>query len=52
MSRESELRGLLAARAEFDGLISAVVPVRQAEAAFALAADRSRSCKVLLDFES
>ncbi|MFF4570132.1 L-idonate 5-dehydrogenase [Streptomyces sp. NPDC001410] len=65
VSREIELRGafrfdtefdealrLLAARAEFDGLISAVVPVRQAEAAFALAADRSRSCKVLLDFES
>ncbi|MGW2744460.1 L-idonate 5-dehydrogenase [Streptomyces sp. NPDC001450] len=65
VSREIELRGafrfgtgfdealrLLAAREEFDGLISAVVPVRQAEAAFALAADRSRSCKVLLEFEN
>ncbi|MFI8242033.1 L-idonate 5-dehydrogenase [Streptomyces sp. NPDC085866] len=63
VSREIELRGafrfdtefdealrLLAAGGEFDGLISAVVPVRQAEAAFDLAADRSRSCKVLLDF--
>ncbi|MFI2201122.1 L-idonate 5-dehydrogenase [Streptomyces sp. NPDC020192] len=63
VSREIELRGafrfdaefddalrLLAARAEFDELISAVVPVRKAEDAFALAADRSRSCKVLLDF--
>ncbi|KOV70168.1 L-idonate 5-dehydrogenase [Streptomyces sp. MMG1121] len=63
VSREIELRGafrfgaefddalgLLAARAEFDGLISAVVPVREAEDAFALAADRGRSCKVLLDF--
>ncbi|MFH8774544.1 L-idonate 5-dehydrogenase [Streptomyces sp. NPDC017958] len=62
VSREIELRGafrfdtgfdealrLLAAGGEFDGLISAVVPVRQAEAAFDLAADRSRSCKVLLD---
>jgi L-idonate 5-dehydrogenase len=27
-----------------------VVPVREAESAFALAADRGRSCKVLLDF--
>ncbi|SOD87745.1 L-idonate 5-dehydrogenase [Streptomyces sp. Ag109_G2-15] len=65
VSREIELRGafrfdtefddalhLLAARAEFDGLISAVVPVQEAEAAFALAADRSRSCKVLLEFEN
>ncbi|MEV7690502.1 L-idonate 5-dehydrogenase [Streptomyces bungoensis] len=63
VSREIELRGafrfdtefdealrLLAARGEFDGLISAVVPVRAAEEAFALAADRTRSCKVLLDF--
>ncbi|MFJ9819829.1 L-idonate 5-dehydrogenase [Streptomyces sp. NPDC101151] len=63
VSREIELRGafrfdsefdesleLLAARGEFEGLISAVVPVREAESAFALAADRSRSCKVLLDF--
>ncbi|MFE0384118.1 L-idonate 5-dehydrogenase [Streptomyces bungoensis] len=63
VSREIELHGafrfdtefdealrLLAARGEFDGLISAVVPVRAAEEAFALAADRTRSCKVLLDF--
>ncbi|WP_179382258.1 L-idonate 5-dehydrogenase [Streptomyces sp. SA15] len=65
VSREIELRGafrfdgefdealeLLAAEPVFDGLVSAVVPVREAESAFALAADRSRSCKVLLDFES
>lgn len=63
VSREIELRGafrfdtefdealrLLAAEPAFDGLVSAVVPVTDAEAAFALAADRSRSCKVLLDF--
>lgn len=63
VSREIELRGafrfgaefddaleLLAARGEFDGLVSAVVPVREAEAAFALASDRERSCKVLLEF--
>ncbi|KUN97511.1 L-idonate 5-dehydrogenase [Streptomyces caeruleatus] len=63
VSREIELRGafrfdtefdaaleLLAAEASFDGLVSAVVPVREAEAAFALAADRSSACKVLLDF--
>lgn len=63
VSREIELRGafrfdgefeealeLLAAEASFDGLVSAVVPVREAESAFELAADRSRSCKVLLDF--
>ncbi|WP_128428011.1 L-idonate 5-dehydrogenase [Streptomyces cyaneus] len=63
VSREIELRGafrfdgefdaaleLLAAEGSFDGLVSAVVPVREAESAFALAADRSRSCKVLLDF--
>ncbi|MBT2677131.1 L-idonate 5-dehydrogenase [Streptomyces sp. ISL-14] len=63
VSREIELRGafrfdgefdealeLLAAEASFDGLVSSVVPVREAESAFALAADRSRSCKVLLDF--
>jgi L-idonate 5-dehydrogenase len=63
VSREIELRGafrfdtefddalaLLAAEDAFDGLISAVVPVREAESAFALAADRGRSCKVLLDF--
>ncbi|MFH9549579.1 L-idonate 5-dehydrogenase [Streptomyces sp. NPDC017435] len=65
VSREIELRGafrfdtefdaalhLLAAEPAFDALISAVVPVRDAESAFALAADRARSCKVLLDFES
>ncbi|WP_328882712.1 L-idonate 5-dehydrogenase [Streptomyces sp. NBC_00299] len=63
VSREIELRGafrfdvefdgaleLLAAEASFEGLVSAVVPVREAEEAFALAADRSGSCKVLLDF--
>ncbi|MEU8970024.1 L-idonate 5-dehydrogenase [Streptomyces monashensis] len=63
VSREIELRGsfrfgaefddalhLLAARGEFDGLISRVVPVREAAAAFELAADRNRSCKVLLEF--
>ncbi|KJK36065.1 zinc-binding alcohol dehydrogenase [Streptomyces variegatus] len=63
VSREIELRGafrfdgefdealeLLAGEPAFDGLISAVVPVGEAESAFALAADRSRSCKVLLDF--
>ncbi|MET7702235.1 L-idonate 5-dehydrogenase [Streptomyces sp. NPDC005485] len=65
VSREIELRGafrfdaefdaaleLLAAEPAFDRLISAVVPVRDAESAFSLAADRSRSCKVLLDFGS
>ncbi|MEV6944119.1 L-idonate 5-dehydrogenase [Streptomyces sp. NPDC051172] len=65
VSREIELRGafrfdtefdealaLLATEPAFDGLVSAVVPVREAESAFALAADRSRSCKVLLDFAS
>jgi L-idonate 5-dehydrogenase len=63
VSREIELRGafrfdgefdealtLLKAEPLFDELISAVVPVRDAEAAFTLATDRSRSCKVLLDF--
>ncbi|MDN3022143.1 L-idonate 5-dehydrogenase [Streptomyces sp. S.PB5] len=63
VSREIELRGafrfdgefdaalrLLAAESSFDGLVSAVVPVREAESAFALAADRNVSCKVLLDF--
>jgi L-idonate 5-dehydrogenase len=63
VSREIELRGafrfdgefddaltLLAGESAFDGLISAVVPMREADSAFALAADRSRSCKVLLDF--
>ncbi|MFH8698021.1 L-idonate 5-dehydrogenase [Streptomyces chartreusis] len=64
VSREIELRGafrfdtefdaaleLLAVKGSFDGMVSAVLPVRRAEEAFALAADRSRSCKVLLDFE-
>jgi len=63
VSREIELRGafrfdsefdgalqLLAVEPAFDALVSSVVPVRDAESAFALAADRSRSCKVLLDF--
>ncbi|MER6733374.1 L-idonate 5-dehydrogenase [Streptomyces puniciscabiei] len=63
VSREIELRGafrfdaefddaleLLAGRGEFDGLVSAVVPVREAEAGFELAGDRERSCKVLLEF--
>ncbi|KDN77927.1 zinc-binding alcohol dehydrogenase [Streptomyces olindensis] len=42
--------GLLAAEPGFDGLVSAVVPVGEAESAFVLAADRSRACKVLLEF--
>ncbi|AKJ14173.1 zinc-binding alcohol dehydrogenase [Streptomyces incarnatus] len=63
VSREIELRGafrfgaefdgaleLLAGRGELDGLVSAVVPVRDAAAGFELAADRSRSCKVLVEF--
>jgi L-idonate 5-dehydrogenase len=62
VSREIELRGafrfdtefdealrVLTAEPSFDALLSAVVPVDDAESAFALAADRSRSCKVLLD---
>ncbi|MFD5804112.1 L-idonate 5-dehydrogenase [Streptomyces sp. NPDC127020] len=65
VSREIELRGafrfdgefdaaldLLAAEPAFDALVGAVVPVRDAESAFELAADRSRSCKVLIDFGS
>ncbi|MEH0469188.1 L-idonate 5-dehydrogenase [Streptomyces sp. B21-097] len=65
VSREIELRGafrfdaefddalaLLAVQPAFDALISAVAPVARAASAFALAADRERSCKVLLDFES
>ncbi|GGY00596.1 L-idonate 5-dehydrogenase [Streptomyces anandii] len=65
VSREIELRGafrfdtefdgalrLLAAEPAFDALISAVVPVRDAESAFTLAADRTRSCKVLLNFDA
>lgn len=63
VSREIELRGafrfgtefddaltLLAAEPRFDALVSAVLPVQEAEQAFTLAADRARSCKVLLDF--
>ncbi|MZD03640.1 alcohol dehydrogenase catalytic domain-containing protein [Streptomyces sp. SID5785] len=63
VSREIELRGsfrfdtefdtaleLLARRPELAGLVSAVLPVTEAERAFALAADRAVSCKVLLDF--
>jgi L-idonate 5-dehydrogenase len=63
VSREIELRGAFRFDTEFDDalrllaeqpglaeLISAVVPVTAAESAFALAADRARSCKVLLDF--
>ncbi|KOU57908.1 zinc-binding alcohol dehydrogenase [Streptomyces sp. MMG1533] len=63
VSREIELRGafrfdgefdealeLLAAEPAFDALVSSVVPVTEAETAFVLAADRGRSCKVLLDF--
>ncbi|MFI7348197.1 L-idonate 5-dehydrogenase [Streptomyces sp. NPDC049936] len=63
VSREIELRGafrfdgefdaaldLLAAEPAFDALVGTVVPVRDAESAFELAADRSRSCKVLIDF--
>ncbi|GAA2884528.1 L-idonate 5-dehydrogenase [Streptomyces mexicanus] len=65
VSREIELRGsfrfdtefdealrLLAAEPAFDALISAVVPMGEAESAFALAADRTRSCKVLLDLDA
>ncbi|MGW7042890.1 L-idonate 5-dehydrogenase [Streptomyces avermitilis] len=63
VSREIELRGafrfadefdealtLLAREPAFDSLISAVVPLEEAESAFALAADRGEACKVLLDF--
>ncbi|MEU5698319.1 L-idonate 5-dehydrogenase [Streptomyces aurantiacus] len=63
VSREIELRGafrfdaefddalaLLAAEPRLDSLISAVVPLAEAESAFALAANRAASCKVLLDF--
>ncbi|WAU80676.1 L-idonate 5-dehydrogenase [Streptomyces sp. Qhu-G9] len=63
VSREIELRGafrfdgefdealaLLAEQPRLDRLISAVVPLGEAESAFALAADRAESCKVLLDF--
>ncbi|MFR0353667.1 L-idonate 5-dehydrogenase [Streptomyces sediminimaris] len=62
VSREIELRGalrfdteiddalrLLAAEPALDALISAVIPMTDPETAFTLAADRSRSCKVLLD---
>ncbi|GLV73192.1 L-idonate 5-dehydrogenase [Streptomyces hygroscopicus subsp. hygroscopicus] len=63
VAREIDLRGafrfhaefddalrLLAAEPSFDALISAVRPVREAAEAFGQAADRSQSCKVLLDF--
>ncbi|MGW3567724.1 L-idonate 5-dehydrogenase [Streptomyces sp. NPDC000941] len=63
VSREIEVRGAFRFHAEFDdalrllaaepsleSLISAVRPVRESVDAFALAADRSRSCKVLLEF--
>ncbi|MFI0767112.1 L-idonate 5-dehydrogenase [Streptomyces sp. NPDC021218] len=63
VAREIELRGalrfhaefddalrLLAAEPSFDALISGVRPAREAVEAFGQAADRSRSCKVLLDF--
>ncbi|GGQ32183.1 hypothetical protein GCM10010279_45720 [Streptomyces mutabilis] len=44
-------RGAAPARSEpaFDAPVSAVVPVRAVESAFALAADRGRSRKVLPD---
>jgi L-idonate 5-dehydrogenase len=63
VSREIELRGAFRFDTEFDdalgllarepslaGLVSAVIPVAEAGRAFALAADRAASCKVLLDF--
>ncbi|MGP4047371.1 L-idonate 5-dehydrogenase [Streptomyces sp. 2A115] len=63
VSREIELRGafrfdgefddalaLLAREQRFDLLVSSVIPLGEAESAFALAANRSESCKVLLDF--
>ncbi|MEU5102830.1 L-idonate 5-dehydrogenase [Streptomyces sp. NPDC021354] len=63
VSREIEVRGafrfhtefddalrLLAAEPSLEALISAVRPVQESVDAFALAADRSRSCKVLLEF--
>ncbi|MFJ9041285.1 L-idonate 5-dehydrogenase [Streptomyces sp. NPDC102406] len=63
VSREIEVRGafrfdtefedaldLLAREPSLAGLVSAVVPVADAERGFALAADRTASCKVLLDF--
>ncbi|MFD8515005.1 L-idonate 5-dehydrogenase [Streptomyces antimycoticus] len=63
VAREIELRGalrfhaefddalrLLAAEPSFDALISGVRPAREAVEAFGEAADRSQSCKVLLDF--
>lgn len=65
VSREIELRGafrfdaefddalaLLAREPRFDHLVSAVVPLGEAESAFTLAANRAESCKVLLDFEA
>ncbi|MEV7137429.1 L-idonate 5-dehydrogenase [Streptomyces tauricus] len=63
VSREIDLRGafrfdeefddalqLLATAPHFDHLISATIPLTEAESAFTLAADRTKSCKVLLDF--
>ncbi|MFD0312036.1 L-idonate 5-dehydrogenase [Streptomyces sp. NPDC127119] len=63
VSREIDLRGafrfdeefdaaltLLATEPRFDDLISAVIPLPEATSAFTLAADRAKSCKVLLDF--
>ncbi|GHA60606.1 L-idonate 5-dehydrogenase [Streptomyces tauricus] len=63
VSREIDLRGafrfdeefddalqLLATAPHFDQLISATIPLAEAESAFTLAADRTKSCKILLDF--
>ncbi|MCX4232487.1 L-idonate 5-dehydrogenase [Streptomyces ortus] len=63
VSREIDLRGafrfdgefddalaLLAREPRLDHLISAVLPLPEATAAFTLAADRTQSCKVLLTF--
>ncbi|PSM38545.1 L-idonate 5-dehydrogenase [Streptomyces dioscori] len=63
VSREIDLRGafrfdeefddaltLLAREPRFDDLISATIPLTEATSAFTLAADRTESCKVLLDF--
>jgi L-idonate 5-dehydrogenase len=64
VSREIDLRGAFRYGAEFDeavrlladglpvtGVVSAVFPLAEAAAAFALAADPRRSCKVLLDLD-
>lgn len=50
LTRSSTTLALLAAEPSFVSLVGAVVPLREAESAFAITADRSRSCKVLLDF--